>query len=212
MGLFSDKEEKPSKKMEEMDDSDRLDQGQYKVRIVIELLGQPKDLMQKTFDMLMTQLKTDTHHYLLSDKRAPFKAQGKLWSTFTEAELWVKDFRALAALLFEYLPSSVEIAQPSSVNLKAPQITNFLNDLQTRLHEQDMKVKNLAAEVQVLKKQGGGMLFNLIVLSLKEAPKNIEELAKSIGATTKDLKPYLKKLTETKSLKKEGDTYSLGRK
>ncbi|RMF06011.1 hypothetical protein D6764_03390 [Candidatus Woesearchaeota archaeon] len=211
-----DKEKEASdyrkKKMASMEDDERLEKGQLKLRIIIELMGKPKDLMEKTFDLLLKKLRDDENHHVIKEDRADFKQHGKLWTTFAEVELWVKNFSALTALLFDYLPSSVEVLEPQNFILRSQDFTDYLNDMQARLHQADMTVKNLRAEVQVLKKQAAGMLNNLVVLSLREGPKTLEEVCEDIGTSPEDLEPYMKKFVEFGKIKMDGKKYDLVRK
>lgn len=198
MGFF--KEDKP-------DDSERLEKGNIKVSMIIELLGKPKDLMEKTFDKILDKLKSECD--VVKEERAEFKPQEKLWSTFVELELWVKDFKSLTAIMFEYMPSSIEILEPQNFLLKSFDLSSYLNDMQARLHQTDMGLKNARAEVEVLKKTGGGMLFNLMLFSLREGPKTLTALAKSIGTSGNDIKGYVNLLERQGKLIKEGNKYRL---
>lgn len=195
MGFFSN----------DKDDSERVEDGQIKVRIIIELLGQPKDLMVKTFDTMLAKLKEECK--VVKEDRADFKPEGKLWSTFAELELWVKDFQKLTSIMFHYMPSSIEILEPQQFVLRAHDFSDYLNDMQGRLHETDMKLKNSRAEVEVLKKNAGGLLFNLMHFSLRDSPKTVDELAKSIGTTSDDIKFYVEAWEKQGKFIKEGDKY-----
>tara|TARA_Y100000034_G_C6838337_1_gene379036 strand:- start:236 stop:559 length:324 start_codon:yes stop_codon:yes gene_type:complete len=77
------------------------------------------------------------------------------FSIFNELELKVKDFSDLDGFCFDFMPSSIEILEPSSFNLKDKEMEDMLNDLLAKLHQQSMIVRNLHAENVMMKKKLG---------------------------------------------------------
>jgi len=57
------------------------------------------------------------------------------------------------SLGFDFMPSSIEILEPQSLELKSQELTDFLNDLITRLHNYNVIVNNLQAENILMKQQ-----------------------------------------------------------
>lgn len=212
MALFSKKDEEKEEKVQtdSDDDVDRIQKGQIKSRLIIEILGRPKDVMEKAFNVMLDKLKEEENTHVISVEVADLKEHDdKLWGTFAEVELWSDNFTALTAVLFEYFPSSVEVLEPTSLNIRSPVISNYLNDIQSRLHDSDMSVKNLRFEVDHLKKIGAGFLNNLLLLALKDSSKSVEELSKVMGMSVEELKPYLKRYAEKNKIIQKGEKYSL---
>ena len=79
--------------------------------------------------------------------------KNKLWSTFADIELYAESIERLLGLCFDYMPSSVEIIEPDELKIKSIDLTNFINDLQARLHRYDMLIKSLNAENILLKRE-----------------------------------------------------------
>ena len=126
-----------------------------KARTIIEILGAPKDHVEKTMQMVIDKLKTSETVKLLREniygaekiKDQPF------WSTFSEVEVETKDIEDLIGFCFDFMPSSIEILEPSSFAFQSSNINNVINDLLARLHQYDMVLKNVHAQNIILKKE-----------------------------------------------------------
>ena len=83
-----------------------------------------------------------------------FEAQEKekLFFTFTEMEMRFDNVEGLIGFCFDYMPSSVEILGEKEINVKREEIENVINDLLAKLHEYDMVLKNLRAELILTRK------------------------------------------------------------
>ena len=66
-------------------------------------------------------------------------------------EIDFESFEKLAGFCLDYFPSSIEILE-EKVDVNREQLENTLNDLLAKLHQYDMVVKNLEAELILLKK------------------------------------------------------------
>ncbi|HLC67155.1 MAG TPA: hypothetical protein VJK52_05950, partial [Candidatus Nanoarchaeia archaeon] len=170
---------------------DLLERGWIHCRIIVELLGGPKEYITETIEQYVQRIKEDDAHVVLATEIAPVEAQEKLWSTFAEIDLWVKDASTLAFLCFDYMPSSIEVIEPESLHYRAADFAAFFNDLQARLHKLDMIVKNLRAENKVLQINGSRLLRNNVLISLKEKDKDLNTLAKNVGLVPEQLEPFL---------------------
>ncbi len=144
---------------------------QLKILMVIEVLGSPKEHVEKAMKEIIGKLESDKRVKLLShttydaeeqelsadDKELVKKTPGaalkenKLWSTFTDIELLVP-LNIIPNLCFDYMPSSIEILEPIEMKLKTVELTDFFSDIQAALHKFDMMVKNLNAENTLLKR------------------------------------------------------------
>lgn len=128
-------------------------EGNIKIKIVIEVLGSPKEYVEKALDKVIERLKSE--YKVLNHVAYETLQINQFWSTFADVELIVKDIDEVIGLVFDYMPSSIEIIEPDIFNFKSNEIMNIINDLIARLHQYDMVVKNLRAELLMLKKKQG---------------------------------------------------------
>lgn len=186
-----------------------LDKGWIHARIIVELLGGPKEYIEETLQQYVEKIKENDAHKVIAVEIAPVEPQDQLWSTFAEVELWVKDASALAFLCFDYMPSSIEVMEPETLVYRAADFAGFFNDLQARLHKLDMIVKNLRAENKVLQINGSRLLRNNVIISLKEKDKDLTTLAKNIGLLPEHLEPFLDIMIKEDFVKKIDDVYTI---
>ena len=125
-----------------------------KVRMVIEILGKPKDHVEKTLKEVIGKLKAEKNIKNVSEKI--FDAQpienNKYFSTFAELEMDI-ELSSLIYICFYYMPSSIEILEPQELKYKSLELSDFVNDLLSRLHNFDMVVKKMHAENIKLKRE-----------------------------------------------------------
>ena len=132
-----------------------------------------------------------------------------LWSKFVELELVVKGTSKLITFCFEYMPSSLEVLKPEHIILSNPEISNFLNDLQARLHNVDMIVKQSKAENDFLKHNLNVMLHNAVLICLKVSSLSLDQLSQITGVDKKELEAFTENLLKENKIKKEGEIFSL---
>ena len=178
-------------------------------RTIIEVLGKPKEYVEKSINEYVEHIKNDSELVALNEDYSETEEQGKLWSKFVELELVIKGTRKLISFCFEYMPSSLEVLKPEHLTLTNPELSNFLNDLQARLHNVDMIVKQSRAENDFLKRNLNALLHNAILICLKVSNLNLEQLAQVTGVDKKELETFTGKLLKENKIKKEGEVFSL---
>lgn len=180
-------------------------------RAVLEVLGKPKEHVEKAMKGFVENLKKDDRFTVTREEFAELKKQNEneMWATFTELETEVKDIKDLISFCFEYMPSLVEILSPDQVQLTSEEFSIFFNDLQARLHEVDMVAKQVKVESESAHRAMARLLRNYLTLLLKSGGKNLDELGNFTGVQKEQLEIYLNKLLDEGRLKKEGDNYLL---
>lgn len=187
----------------------KINDGWLHCVFIIEMLGKPKEHLEKTLKSYIELLKKDKTIEILKEDYAPPEEKEGLFTMFVELETLMKDTKRIVEFCFDYMPSSVEIIEPIKFTYNASDFSDILNDLQARLHKIDMLAKNLGQENKVLKKNSAVFLRNLIYLALKEKPKNVAELSKNTGVPEKELEKFMEILIKEKKVKKQKKTYSL---
>ena len=178
-------------------------------RTIIEVLGKPKEYVEKSIKQYIEHIKEDSELVILNEDYSEIQEQGKLWSKFVELELVIKGTKKLIAFCFEYMPSSLEVVKPEHFVMTNPELSNFLNDLQARLHSVDMIVKQLKAENDFLKHNMNAILHNAILICLKVSRLSLEQLSQITGVDKKELEVFVEKLLKENKIKKENDLYTL---
>lgn len=193
---------------------EKLDKGYILIRAVIEVIGRPKEHIIHAMKLVIKRLKEEENIiltkgdlYKAQEQDFEFKQKGKLWSTFAELELLLKDNDSVTYFCFEYLPASIEVLEPKNMRIPVKEYQNILNDLLARMHQIDMTLKNVRAENEILNKNASTLLRNIVLLTLSSGSKTEQELAKKVG--TKDIKPFLNTMCKHNLIKKEKDRYSV---
>ena len=175
------------------------------VRVIIEMLGAPKEHIEKTLKDYVEKLKDDKEFEIVKEEFAPAKEQDKLFSAFAELDIRFNSTQKLVDFCFDSMPSSVEIIEPENITLESTRLTETLNDIQAKLHNSDMVIKTLRARNTVLDANAKKILRNFVNALLSEEGKTIDQLSGKIGVHPDQLQPFLKELVkEGKLQEKEG--------
>ncbi|MBW2973234.1 hypothetical protein KY346_02485 [Candidatus Woesearchaeota archaeon] len=177
-----------------------------KARVIIEMLGAPKEYIEQTLTNYLEKLRTDGIK-IVNEVKEEAKKQGELFSTFAELDIEFEKIEDLFGFCFDSMPSSVEILEPEELKISAADFSNYLNDLQAKLHEVDMVVKTTRAQNAVLDKNAMNVFKNFIKFICKEK-HTTEEMSKIVGIESKQLQKFVDILIKENKLKKEGDKYT----
>jgi hypothetical protein len=136
-----------------------------KTRMIIEIAGFPKEHIENTIVLLGEKFAEGLKTVKVIKRlvREPVQIKNsKIWSGFVEFHCDVQNLATMIGLIFDYMPSSVEIIEPESITEDTPYLNGILNDMAAKLHQYDATVKTLRAETRVLGKE----------LKKKDVPKD----------------------------------------
>jgi len=190
-------------------DAERLEKGEIQFTGMIEIVGAPKDHIEKTAKLVVENMQKRDYMDLREHNVAEVAQQKKLWSTFIEFRGWIKNLTLLMVFCFEFKPSSIEVVDPETKLMKNREVSDVYNDMLGFMHKADMMVKHFRAENHVMKKNWEVLLRNCILLSLTEGDKSIKELEKQLGVKGKILEEILKILTSQNLLEEKNRKYTL---
>ncbi|MDP7181730.1 MAG: hypothetical protein QF486_04340 [Candidatus Woesearchaeota archaeon] len=179
-------------------------------RVVLEIVGAPKEHVEKSLKEYVADIKKSNE--ILTEVFHPAEEKERLWTSFFELEIKFKSAMHLLDFCFESMPSSVEIMEPNEIGFKTNDLTDFLNDLQSRIHYADMQVKSLKAEKTLLDQNAVMIFQNFIMRLLEQEPKTAEKLAEGVGVKKEELLPFIERLEKSGKVKKQNDIYSLDAK
>lgn len=177
-------------------------------RLIIEMIGSPKEHVTQTITKYIEKLKKDGLP-ISKETIAPTEPKGELWATHTQFEAMFLDAADLIAFCFDAMPSSVEILTPDKLTLGQKDFENLINDLQARLHTVDLELKKTRAENKVLDRNALAVFRNFILHCVKHGEDTDKAIAKSMGITTETLPPFTDVLLKEKKLLKENDKYRI---
>ena len=178
-------------------------------RALIEVLGKPKEHVEKSIQSYIEKLKTDEKFSIKSSVFMDAKEQEKtkLWATFAELEIETEKLDDIVYFCFDYMPSSVEILSPQELTFNSQSLSFTLNDLQAKLHQVDMVAKQVKMERDHMQKNSTLLLRNFILVLLSKNKLNIEQMSKFTGVESKKLGDFLDKLIDEEKVELEGDLY-----
>ncbi|MBI4139594.1 hypothetical protein HY483_01385 [Candidatus Woesearchaeota archaeon] len=180
-------------------------------RCIVEMLGSPAEYLDKTIRAYVDRLKSEKNLRVVV-KIADVIPKESLFSTFADLEISFDDVARLLNFCIESMPSSVEILDPVTVSLDRDVLSNFINDLQAKLHTVDMDLKLLTAKAAILDKNSMMIFRNFVVHALKSKPMTLGEISNIVGVNDDDLEPYIDRMLEQKLIFKEKGVYKSGEK
>ena len=141
--------------MKESEISEKVKEGWIRLRMIIEVAGFPEEYILKTINVVAEKLAEEKGVIIIEQTaHKPAKVSDKMFSAFIEVEFLSESLAQLMGLVYDYLPSSVEIIEPEDPISDDPQaVTMILNDLIARLHRYNQIIHALKAENVILKRQ-----------------------------------------------------------
>ena len=180
-------------------------------KVIIEILGKPKEHVEKTLRMYVDKIKDDSDLIILNSEFSEAVEKEKLYAIFVELDMIIKGIPKLIAFCFDYMPSSIEISKPEEFIMRKSSVEDLINDLQARLHDVDMTIKRQKNENDFLRQNLNKSVSNIILISLASGNLNKGELSEVTGIHDKELDIFLEELLKGNKLKEEQGIYSLVR-
>jgi hypothetical protein len=189
-------------------DKERVAKGQILCRVIIEVLGAPKEYVEEAITLVVDKVKADESLELVSESTYEAEEKGKLFVTFSELEIWFKNMDSLVQFIFNFTPSSIEVMQPTSCVIPAIILSGFFNDFLMKMHELGLKVKDVSAKAQVLQKNTDALIRNFINVILVQ-PKSAGEISTLTGIPEDNVKAILAIYEKAGIVSLEGNKYLL---
>ncbi|MBI2630085.1 hypothetical protein HYW76_03210 [Candidatus Pacearchaeota archaeon] len=125
---------------------------QIKAAMILEILGKPADYVKTALGEIVEKMGKEERVNILSKTIAepkPIEGHEGVFTTFADIELET-DIEKLMILIFEYMPSHLEIVYPEKIEMTNADSNSFFNELARRLHQYDELTKTLLMEKQIL--------------------------------------------------------------
>ncbi len=186
---------------------ERIENGEVHASFIVEILGSPKEHVEKTMRDYIAKLKEDSGIFVVKEHYSEPKPADNMFALFVELELWLRSLPKVIEFCFDALPSSVEILDPPSLTFRSTDLSGLLNDLQANLHAYDYKLKDANAKNHILARNSSALMKNFIFLCLKDNTKTIDEIASAMGISPSQLKPFIGLMIKNKEIALEGNKY-----
>ena len=131
--------------------------------LIVEIMGRPaehvKEMLKEHVEKIDEMKDVSTVSISLSEPKELEQQKG-LFTCFAEVEVEAESFLEVIHLVFDYMPSSLEIIRPDKIDFGVADATSFLNDLSGRLHKYDeiakiAKMQNQQLAQKVIEMGGG---------------------------------------------------------
>jgi len=121
--------------------------------MIIEVAGRPPEYLENSLKLHLDKLNHTVGVKLISSKIAEsrlIETEKDLYTCFGEVEVETVGFSKLMDLIFDFMPSSVEVINPTDIEFNCQEATMFANDMTGRLHKYDELAKIARMQIQQL--------------------------------------------------------------
>ena len=142
----------------------KMAEQKIKAIMIIEVAGRPPQYLTDSLKAHIEKINTIKGVKMISFKIAEARKideEKDIYTSFAEVEVETETFGKLNELIFDFMPSSVEIIDPVDIIFDCQEATMIANDLAGRLHKYDevakvarMQIQQLAQKLQQLQSVG----------------------------------------------------------
>lgn len=137
--------------------------------IIVEIMGRPAEHAKASLESHVNQFRSlkgvEVFSTSTSEPKKVEDSKEEIYTCFSEIEFETINLSRMIEIVFDFMPSSIEILEPEEITLDIANANGFLNDLAGRLHKYDELVKIAQFRAQ----QFAGKLHEMI--QEKEAKK-----------------------------------------
>lgn len=164
--------------------------------MIIEVAGRPPEYLSEAIKAHIEKINFIKGAKVINSTFATPKKideEKDLHTAFAEVEIETESMQKLLDIVFEFMPSSIEILDPAEIIFDIQETTNFFNDLAGRLHKYDDLAKIAKFQIQELS--------NKLQQFQRVAPP--QEIIQPIKISIDSQKPTKKVSKSTKKQKKK---------
>ena len=124
--------------------------------IIVEIMGRPAEHVKESLKNHVEKIDEMKGVHVISislSEPQEIEQRKDFYTCFAEIELEAESFLHLTNVVFDYMPSSVEIIKPDEVGFNIADASSFLNTLAGRLHSYDEIAKICKLQNQQLMKK-----------------------------------------------------------
>lgn len=194
--------------MEAKEIKEYIEKGYIRANVLLELIGNPKEHIEKTLNALVKQLKENENLVWVKEEiGAPEKTADGLWGAFCDAELLFVDLYTIGEFAFTYSPAVIDILEPAKITIKDKEMTDFFGETLSQIHSINSRLIETNNQNKAYQKSMNALVRNAILVGLLNDEMTSEEIGKKIGILAKDIEPVLEAMIKEKKLVKNKDKF-----
>jgi len=127
-----------------------------KANLIIEIMGRPPKHIAETLNTIVIKIGSEKGVELINKKfhkPKSIKDAKNLYMTFSEVEAEFENLDSFFTVIFNYMPSNVEIFDPEKIKLNNYDLNTLSNFILSRLHKYDAIAKGIMTERNIMMKQ-----------------------------------------------------------
>jgi hypothetical protein len=160
-----------SEKDIQADIKEKLSRGWIQVNFIFEVIGKPAEYVEESLKNLLDVLEKEKNAVVIKREQHPSEVyEETLFSTFAEVTIMIENLRRFMNIVFDYMPSSIEIMEPQEIKVKYLDLNVVMNELANNLHRNDIEMKKLQFERNFLSRK-----LEELGAKLREAKEKKEE-------------------------------------
>jgi len=134
----------PDEKLKEKEIKEKLQNGWIQANFIFEVIGKPADYVEESLKNLLDVLEKEKNAKVIRrDQHKSEVYEETLFSTFAEVTILVENLRRFMNIIYDYMPSSIEIVEPQEIKIKYLDLNVVMNELANSLHRHDIELKKL---------------------------------------------------------------------
>lgn len=156
--------------------------------MIVEIAGTPESYVKEALSEYMLNLnrmnEVEVHSIKISEP-GPIEGSKEMFTCFSESDFTVNNLSMLSKIVFDFMPSSIEITEPPVVSLDSIQATELFNNISGRMHRYDeiakvanMKIQRLTRMLQQADKMLRGKKSRTKTVKKKSVKKTTPKKAK----------------------------------
>jgi hypothetical protein len=126
--------------------------------MIVEMAGMPAEHVKETLTKhvnVLTKFKDiNVYNIAVSEPKQLENSEG-IFTCFAEVEFDTENFGRLSDTVFDFMPSSIEILEPSKITFNLQEAASILNNISGRMHRYDevaryaqVKMNEMAKQIQ----------------------------------------------------------------
>jgi hypothetical protein len=188
----------------------KIEEGWIHVTVLFELIGNPKEHIEKTMESFLATINEDKHIITIKEEMEEtleLEQSKGLFSTAAEVDYLILGIEKLTWFAFNFLPANIEIKAPEELTFKDKDLSDWMNDLLARLHEVNTVHTALKSEHTVLVKNLNNAIRNNVLLALETGASDAKSVSKKIGLGETASQQFLEALVKEEKAVLAGKKY-----
>ena len=131
--------------------------------MIVEIAGRPAEHVKAALETHVGVLKqvkdVSVHSINVSEPKEIEESEG-IFTCFAEVDFEAETFLRISEIMFDFMPSSVEVLEPARVSLNIGEATALLNNIAGRMHRYDeiakiakIRTNQMAQKMQMMQQE-----------------------------------------------------------